>query len=505
MNQFIELKDEIFSHPKESWQLEYKKSQTSLSKDIWSTYSAFANTKGGIIILGVEEIPDGYRVVGVDKPEMILRDFWNLIHDKKKVSANLLSNEDVITLKVAGKSIIQIKVPKASFERRPIYLNGNKTNTYIRTDDGDRKADDNQFKYLIIDSQNDIDTELLNNYTLDDLNTKTIQEYRELLYKNTQEQKYLDYSDEELLINLGVLKKDRMNSDNVYKLTTGGLLFFGKYHSITDRFKKFQLDYFKKKSSLDSDWLDRVSTGDMNYPEMNIFSFYTIVIEKFALAIPDTFRQSQDMTRGSYKSDLLLSLKEALVNVLMHAYYDSDHVIKIADYDDYIEFYNPGEMKVSKEEFIHGSYSVTRNPIISTLFRRVGIAEKAGSGGPRIIDAATKNSLKAPDIDTYFDATTIKIWKINMKDSLKGYTDIEQLIILYLMDHGQAKIKDIQKNSGYSDYKIRKTVTSLVQQGTLLNKGNGKSTIYMLNSTEELGIIANKRILKRIETELTRK
>jgi hypothetical protein len=33
-----------------------------------------------------------------------------------------------------------------------------------------------------------------------------------------------------------------------------------------------------------------------------------------------------------------------------------------------------------------------------------------------------------------------------MKDSLKGYTDIEQLIILYLMDHGQAKIKDIQNN-----------------------------------------------------------
>ena len=53
--------------------------------------------------------------------------------------------------------------------------------------------------------------------------------------------------------------------------------------------------------------------------------------------------------------------------------------------------------------------------------------------------------------------------------------------------------------------KLENRYQILVQQGTLLNKGNGKSTIYMLNSTEELGIIANKRILKRIETELTRK
>lgn len=370
------MKDEIFTEPRENFQLEFKKSQTKLSNDVWSTYSAFANTNGGIIILGIEELVSKkeYQIVGVDNPEKVITEFWNCIHDKQKVSVNLLTNEDVQTFKVSGKSIIEINVPKASYERRPVYINNNKSKTYIRTDDGDRIADDAQFKYLIVDSQNDIDSELLQNYDIDDLNLETVNKYRNLLYKNTNNFKYLELSYEELLKNIGVLKKDRQDSKSPYRLTVGGLLFFGKYNSITDRFKKFQLDYFKKQSFLDTDWRDRISSGDMNYPEMNLFSFYNLVIQKIELSVPDSYRQEENMTRGSYRTDLLLALKEALVNTLMHAYYDSDKVIKIIDCDDYVSFYNPGEMKVSKEEFINGSFSVTRNSIISTLFRRVGIA-----------------------------------------------------------------------------------------------------------------------------------
>ena len=39
----------------ESKYIEYKKSRKGLSNDIWSTYSAFANTEGGTIYLGIEE------------------------------------------------------------------------------------------------------------------------------------------------------------------------------------------------------------------------------------------------------------------------------------------------------------------------------------------------------------------------------------------------------------------------------------------------------------------
>lgn len=272
-----------------------------------------------------------------------------------------------------------------------------------------------------------------------------------------------------------------------------------KYNSITDRFKKFQLDYFKKQSFLDTDWRDRVSSGDMNYPEMNLFSFYDLVIQKLELSVPDSYRQEENMTRGSYRTDLLLALKEALVNTLMHAYYDSDKVIKIIDCDDYVSFYNLGEMKVSKDEFINGSFSVTRNSIISTLFRRVGIAEKGGSGGPRIFEVATKNSLRTPEVDTSFDSTEVRIWKINMLESLSGLNEVETSIIKYAMEKPAFKIKDIVNSTSYKDHTVRKNVNNLVEKEMLQKIGNGKATMFVLSSSEETGVMTFKRLLKEIE------
>ncbi len=46
-----------------------------------------ANTKGGIILLGVED--DG-KPNGIKEIDKLKKEFWNLINNRNKVNANLL-------------------------------------------------------------------------------------------------------------------------------------------------------------------------------------------------------------------------------------------------------------------------------------------------------------------------------------------------------------------------------------------------------------------------------
>ena len=107
--------------------LECKKAQRSVPNSLWETYSAFANTYGGIILLGVVEHMEEhdaskhFEIVGVDDADKIRKDFWNTINSREKVNINLLRDEDVQTIDADGKSVVVINVPRAESTMRPIY------------------------------------------------------------------------------------------------------------------------------------------------------------------------------------------------------------------------------------------------------------------------------------------------------------------------------------------------------------------------------------------------
>ena len=117
---------EKFDKYKEDNRREVKKANGGLPNDMWETYSAYANTYGGVIILGVKELPDKHwKTTGlkVADKEKILDNLWNLLHNPNKVSINLLSESDVETYEIGEDVIIVMEVPMAKRSQKPVYIN----------------------------------------------------------------------------------------------------------------------------------------------------------------------------------------------------------------------------------------------------------------------------------------------------------------------------------------------------------------------------------------------
>ena len=124
---------------RENNRLEAKRAIGGLPQSIWETYSAFANTCGGLILMGVEEYPDhSLHPVDLPDPSGILQDFWTVINDSDKVSCNILRDRDVREIQLDGKHIIAVYVPRAPLRELPVYIGGNpRSGTFWRSGEGD--------------------------------------------------------------------------------------------------------------------------------------------------------------------------------------------------------------------------------------------------------------------------------------------------------------------------------------------------------------------------------
>ena len=119
-----------------------KKELLFYPKSIWETYSAFANSFGGVILLGVEEYKDkSLHVVNLPEPEKLIAEFWELVDNPKIVSANILSEKDVTIREDVGCRFISIEVPRADRKDLPVYIGGDPWNgSYCRNGEGDYRC-----------------------------------------------------------------------------------------------------------------------------------------------------------------------------------------------------------------------------------------------------------------------------------------------------------------------------------------------------------------------------
>ena len=217
--------------------LEIKKAAQGVPKSVWETYSAFANTVGGTILLGVSEVSADARfeITGISNPSQLKKEFFDTLNSDK-VNRNILTDADVEIVPYGEASLICIQVPQADYRRRPIFINGDMMKgTFKRNYEGDYHCTEDEVKAMMRDS-NDAgnDGVLMENYDMNDVDPTTLSAYRNRFRTANPEHLWNGYDDKEFLRNMGGYTKDR--STGRTGLTLAGLLMFGKGLAIRERF-----------------------------------------------------------------------------------------------------------------------------------------------------------------------------------------------------------------------------------------------------------------------------
>ncbi|MCL3858658.1 RNA-binding domain-containing protein [Pediococcus pentosaceus] len=473
--------------PDEDEHLEYKANASKLSSDIWETISAFENTDGGLLILGVEEIRKNGRTsftpCGLKNPQAMLDIFWSTINNK--VSESTITNNDISIIDLTNDlSIIEINVHPILPEKRPVFLNGNVTSTFFRKGATDLKATSDELKILIRNADDQLDTQIMDGYSADDLEMDDVQAYRKILISRPQYSNYAEYDISTFLEKIGVISK-KYDGTADKGITAGGLLFFGKNNAILHKFPYFQLDFFDKTDP-SKRWIKRISSIEDN---LNIFSFFTNTMNYISSSLKDPFELNNQLERIDTEGSMQVALREALLNMLMHADYYSDIPLETNSFINYYEFVNPGQMKIPSSDFFTTNRSRTRNAVISKLFVQMGRAERAGHGGTKIYEAAQMNNFREPKITTNLRSTTLAIWKVDYADSFSGKTinDHERTILKHIVTNGNRlqSRKDIEESTKLTRSIVSRNLLSLLDKEILIKVGTGRTTKYTIAPSDE--------------------
>lgn len=343
---------------------EVKEAKANLPKSAWETVSAFANTVGGWLVFGVKQNGKHFEIQGVTNGEKIQQDFLNTLRGEK---FNVFVPTKQVKYTIDGKTILAFYISASG--KKPVYFNTLK-NTFIRRGSADQRATREEVDAMFRDQTFGTKTsEAAPGTSRADINVRSLDRYRDYMSRFNPGVSYNRFDETEFLHKLRIL-------DNGI-CTFGGLLFLGNRTSIEQHFPDFRIDLLEVPGTSYTDAKSRY-TFRLDEHE-NLWEYYFECFARLKQKVDVTYRITSEGF-GEELSPGLLAIREALVNMLMHADFFSPAHPRIRIFTDHIDFFNPGGLPKPLEELKAKDISMPRNPIVTKLFRMVRIAENAGFG-----------------------------------------------------------------------------------------------------------------------------
>lgn len=268
---------------------------------------------------------------------------------------------------------------------------------------------------------------------------------------------------------------------------------FGNGLGIRERFDNIRMDYIDESNLLPgSRWSDRLTYDGMW--ENNLYSFMRQVMPRLVRGIKRPFKLD-GMVRVD-DTPIHKAIREAVVNMMIHADYLVTGVLKIVKSDKGFFFSNPGNLKLPVQAIYEGGHSVARNPRIQTMFRMIGYGDNIGSGFPAILSAWGDENWRKPDLsqNEELHQVELKLWMISLMPAectehlhrLLGtaynHLDREAQLILgtaYL----ERRVTNVRMQSmlDLNSTDIGHVLAELVEKNMLIADKKGRWTSYSLN------------------------
>ena len=345
----------------ESHTVEFKRSRTEITKDVYETICAFSNRDGGHVFLGVK---DNGEIIGVaeDKIDKIRKEFITSVNNENKMYPPLYLTP--VEYEHEGKHILYIRVPISKDVSR---CNGRIYDRNHESDFDITNHSDEVYRLYARKSGSHFVNTVYPAFHLADLRQDLIERAKRMTLARDQDHPWQNMTNEELIRSAGLILKDQPSGKE--GITLAGILLFGTDQLIMSVLPQHKTDAIFRV--YDTDRYD-----DRDVVITNLIESYDRLMAFGKKHLNDTF-QLDGTVRVSPRDRIL---REIVSNLLVHRDFSNAYVAKLVIERDRIYTEN------ANLSHGHGALNIAsfepfpKNPPISKVFREIGLADELGSG-----------------------------------------------------------------------------------------------------------------------------
>ena len=442
----------------ETQNLEFKES-LRLKEEIGETVSAFSNSDGGVVLVGIS---DGGGVPGVDIGKNTVEELANYI--KRNTDPQVFPS--VKTVEVGEKKLIAVEVTESA--EKPVFF---KNHGYKRVGKTNQMISSSELRKLAKESGERVywDERVCEDASLEDMDEEKLRWF----LKEARHKRGLDINEddpvEDVLLRLKLLKAG--------KPTNGAVLLFGK--DPQRRFIQSEVKCIRFKGvDVTGEMIDLRTVDGVVFDQL--VETEKFVFNNIALSAWIEEGKIQRQERWEYPPK---AIREALANAISHRDYETTSKVQVRIFDDRMEFWNPGMLPegwtVETLKQVHES--IPRNPSVAKQFFWVKYIEEVGTGTNKIIEWCIDWGLPEPEFEFTGTSLVVTLWKSKHNEAYLdtlGLNERQRKAINYMKKHKKITSKEYAELFSITDRTARNDLKSLLDKKILIQRGTSKKLTY---------------------------